>query len=91
MQCVCLFTYSYAFLQVAYMDHLNINSRARQHRLDCGVPRIHHICSSDFQLVTKLDRINSSGRHMFGALDVRFSFLLDIFVHIFAFFSVNCF
>jgi hypothetical protein len=72
------------------MDHLDINSRAGQHRLDYGVPRIHHICFSDFQLVTKLDRINSSGRHMFGALDVSFSFSLDIFVHIFAFFGLNC-
>jgi hypothetical protein len=72
------------------MDHLAINSGAGQHRLDYGVSRIHHICSSDFQLVTKLDRINSSGRHMFGALDVSFSFPLDIFVHIFAFFGVNC-
>jgi hypothetical protein len=65
------------------MDHLDINSGAGQHLLDYGVPRIHHICSSDFQIVTKLDRINSSGRHMFGGLDVSFSFLLDFFVHIF--------
>jgi hypothetical protein len=52
------------------MDHLDINYGAGQHRLDYGVPRLHHICSSDFQIVTKLDRINSSGRHVFGALDV---------------------
>jgi hypothetical protein len=69
----CVFAYSYSFLQVAYMDHLDINYGAH----DYGVPRLRHICSSDFQIVTKLDRINSSGRHMFGALDVSFSFLLD--------------
>jgi hypothetical protein len=52
------------------MNHLDINFGASQYRLDYGVPRIHHICPPDFQLVTKLDRINSSGRNMFGALDV---------------------
>jgi hypothetical protein len=73
------------------MDHLDINYGAGQHRLDYGVPRLCHICSSDFQIVTKLDRINSSGRHVFGALDVSFSFLLDIyFSYFWLFFGVNC-
>jgi hypothetical protein len=30
------------------MDHLDINYGAGQHRLDYGVPRLRHICSSDF-------------------------------------------
>jgi hypothetical protein len=82
MQCVCSCIHIH-FLQVAYMDHLDINYGAGQHRLDYGIPRLHHICSTDFQIVTKLDRINSSGRHVFGALDVSFSFLLDIYFFIF--------
>jgi hypothetical protein len=73
------------------MDNLDINYGAGQHRLDYGVPRLHHICSSDFQINTKLDRINSSGRHVFGALDVSLFLFYWIFIfHIFwLLFGVN--
>ncbi|KAM0835890.1 hypothetical protein ACQ4PT_062659 [Festuca glaucescens] len=58
-------------LAVVYMDFLELNPRSIQYSIDYGVPRIFHVNNADFKLVTQFDRIQSSGRFVFGAIDFR--------------------
>ncbi|KAM0907139.1 hypothetical protein ACQ4PT_016308 [Festuca glaucescens] len=58
-------------LAVVYMDFLELNPCSSQYSIDYGVPRIFHINNADFKLVTQFDRIQSSGRFVFGAIDFR--------------------
>jgi hypothetical protein len=59
------------------MDMLDLNPGAGQYTLDYGVPRIYHVCSSDFKFVTQFDRNHLASSYEYGLLDV--SILLSLY------------
>jgi hypothetical protein len=62
------------------MDMLDLNPGVGQYTLDYGVPRIYHVCSSDFKIVTQFDRNHLASSYEYGLLDV--SILLSFFYRV---------
>jgi hypothetical protein len=54
------------------MDFLELNARYIHHSIDYGVSRLFHVDNADFKFVTQFNRIQSSGRFVFGEIDVSF-------------------